>query len=281
MFSRSSYVLPYLFLQFHPEMRVFPTDPKWQACRGSEKKYRGYPCSVWMLLHSTTIFTHPIVNQSPATKSSFRTLPYGSKDALKIMSSFIEKFFSCIDCRKHYKVMSKDLEQKLKSDVEGIMWAWCAHNSVNSRLADDLSTDPAHPKVQFPTPNQCSECHQPSQEKRNFCTAFNLSHDKIWNDNAVLTFLCRVYSLHKADEGRCHLLSVKVDYARQPVIPDDAAKSISDVTLKSKKGFSLFSVVLVAVVVIVIFRRKQVVSMVTRNLPIRRLQSINKSSHIL
>ena len=44
-----------------------------------------------------------------------------------------------------------------KSD-EAAIWLWRAHNIVNKRLAGDMTEDPKHPKVQFPTRTQCPAC---------------------------------------------------------------------------------------------------------------------------
>ena len=41
---------------------------------------------------------------------------------------------------------------------EAVIWLWRAHNTVNERLAGDLTEDPKHPKVQFPTRRQCDTC---------------------------------------------------------------------------------------------------------------------------
>ena len=38
------------------------------------------------------------------------------------------------------------------------LWLWKAHNIVNKRLAGDATEDPQHPKVQFPTQQQCRAC---------------------------------------------------------------------------------------------------------------------------
>ena len=39
---------------------------------------------------------------------------------------------------------------QVESYDDAILWLWERHNRVNARLASDRSTDPEHPKIQFP-----------------------------------------------------------------------------------------------------------------------------------
>jgi len=41
---------------------------------------------------------------------------------------------------------------------EAVLWLWEAHNVVNKRLKGDLTEDPVHPKIQFPSVTSCMTC---------------------------------------------------------------------------------------------------------------------------
>lgn len=42
---------------------------------------------------------------------------------------------------------------------QAAVWLWKAHNIVNKRLAGDDTEDPQHPKIQFPSKQQCMACY--------------------------------------------------------------------------------------------------------------------------
>ena len=41
---------------------------------------------------------------------------------------------------------------------EAVLWLWTVHNRVNKRLQSDITTDPEHPKIQFPAAGMCQAC---------------------------------------------------------------------------------------------------------------------------
>ncbi|XP_076343311.1 sulfhydryl oxidase 1-like isoform X2 [Tachypleus tridentatus] len=145
-----------------------PVMREWQACRGSKPHFRGYPCGVWMLFHTLTVQALNKFNKGGADN------PH---EVLFAMRDYVQNFFTCRYCAKHFKKMAATLQTNLVYPNDTVLWLWRAHNTVNDRLAGDTSEDPKHPKVQFPTIQLCSDCHTKTT----------------WNITAVLTYLMKFY----------------------------------------------------------------------------------------
>lgn len=73
------------------------------------------------------------------------------------------------------------MHEKTYSNREAVLFLWRVHNRVNLRLAGDKSEDPAHPKVPFPTVEQCTQCRTVSSPDQ-------------WHEAGVLEFLVDAYS---------------------------------------------------------------------------------------
>lgn len=71
------------------------------------------------------------------------------------------------------------------------------HNSVNKRLANDESTDPIHPKIQFPSQQQCPKCYLADVDVKNL-----KEHESPWVINEVLLFLSSFYSKYQIEGVR-------------------------------------------------------------------------------
>ena len=176
-------------------------------------------------MHTLTIFTHPIVNQLPRSKPGHRSLPYGSREALQISADFVQNFFTCVSCREHFTAMAANLDGHIKNDIDGVMWLWCAHNSVNRRLFGDASEDPRFPKVQFPPPEQCPACYWTSargQDAGTRCHDFELEDKEQevlqWRENEVAVHLCSVYGHSHISHDKCTLLGTAADVGRRPMV---------------------------------------------------------------
>lgn len=171
-------------------MAVLPVEPHWVSCAGSEPKYRGYPCGLWMLLHTVTVHCFPLVhyNNKKVIRPQYRAWSIDSVGALRMARDYVVNFFTCEHCRQHFSQMSMDLEANVTDDVSAILWLWSAHNTVNKRLANDISTDPTHPKVQFPDQQLCKEC-----------SILSDNHTITWNYTAVLFYLFDFYGMGKTD----------------------------------------------------------------------------------
>jgi len=175
------------------------TDPKktWHQCRGSTVKFtamRGYTCGLWTLFHSI---------MAGATAATENTQYILGRLALEAIIGYIIYFFGCKTCVDHF---GKELESsaatfpvptshELPDEAERPVgmpgdahWTlWAIHNKVNRRLAHEAaeSTDPLHPKVTFPTVEQCGTCRT-GQES-------DLANPKAWDRGQVLGLLSKVY----------------------------------------------------------------------------------------
>lgn len=66
-------------------------ESSWIGCVGSSPQFGGYPCGLWSLFHTLT------VNHAEEG--------HGNEDpkiVLKAMSGFVEHFFGCRDCARHF-----------------------------------------------------------------------------------------------------------------------------------------------------------------------------------
>lgn len=148
----------------------FPTDQNWQHCLGSDPRYRGYTCGVWMTFHVLTV------------NAFFDDGFQPNFDPLKILQSFkgyIENFFSCTECAKHFvQMVTKDFpmakEANKSSDV--VLYLWRAHNIVNKRLKGDETEDPQMPKRQFPAHFLCSQCKNGENDWRQTAVLHYMTH---------------------------------------------------------------------------------------------------------
>eukprot|EP00121_Abeoforma_whisleri_P001144 Awhi_evm1s1016 len=78
---------------------------------------------------------------------------------------------------------------KAYSQDESILYLWKSHNEVNQRLMNDITADPDHPKIQFPSKALCLNCR--SVQKLHDET---LANNWSWDEEVVLTFLKSYYN---------------------------------------------------------------------------------------
>lgn len=129
---------------------VLPDHQDWIGCRGSDLKYRGYPCGLWTTFHVLTVNAVLQDGNSPS---------FNPKETLQAIHGYVKHFFSCKYCSKHFQAMyAEDAETFVNVADDGILWLWRGHNKVNKRLKGDASEDPQHPKVQFPSKSACPTC---------------------------------------------------------------------------------------------------------------------------
>ena len=94
--------------------------------------------------------------------------------------------------------MSKDLQKEVQNHEDAILWLWSRHNRVNARLEKDISSDPLHPKVQFPPKSTCEKCHKPINIKDTLVfTSTAGEHSTKWSRKFILEFLKDHYSLNR------------------------------------------------------------------------------------
>ena len=86
--------------------------------------------------------------------------------------------------------MAKTIRTEVTSHDDAILWLWKSHNRVNARLRKDASTDPVHPKLQFPPPVMCEECRSTTNADNTLDTDPGFDVEKTsWNKRVVLEFL--------------------------------------------------------------------------------------------
>ncbi|NXI42895.1 QSOX1 oxidase, partial [Galbula dea] len=148
----------------HPAM--LPTNVTWVGCQGSERHFRGYPCGLWILFH--------LLTSQAAQSGPDKELPL---EVLNTMRCYIRNFFGCQECAEHFEAMAAESMDQVASRDEAVLWLWSHHNSVNARLAGGDTEDPKFPKLQWPPPDMCPQCHKEEQGMH------------AWEEPAVLTFL--------------------------------------------------------------------------------------------
>lgn len=154
---------------------VFLNDIDYVKCKGSQPMFRGYSCGLWTLFHTLTI--------NAASKPGNE----GPK-VLKAMHGYVKHFFGCTECSEHFQAMAaRNRIFDVKENDKAVLWLWISHNEVNLRLAGDVTEDPQHPKIQFPSTVRCPECR--------------LSRGA-WNLPAVFEYLQRVYSANNIQSSR-------------------------------------------------------------------------------
>ncbi|XP_018678201.2 sulfhydryl oxidase 1 isoform X1 [Musa acuminata AAA Group] len=162
-------------------------------CRGSKNDTRGFSCGLWVLFHSLSVRVGDGESQSVFTA----------------ICDFIQNFFVCDDCRRHFHEMSTSVSLPFNTTRNLSMWLWRAHNKVNERLNKEekaLGTgDPRFPKIIWPPKQLCRSCYVSSSRKRR-------SNMKIyWNEDEVYKFLVRYYGRTLASSHNDATLSSKYD----------------------------------------------------------------------
>jgi len=119
----------------------------WVGCKGSAPKFGGYPCGLWQLWHTLTL-AQGEEEEDPRV-------------VLRAMVAYVRHFFSCRECSEHFLSMVHNgtaIEEEVSSATEAVLFLWAAHNAVNLRLANDVSSDPVFPKLRFPSEDFCPAC---------------------------------------------------------------------------------------------------------------------------
>lgn len=162
------------------KMRVsdgyIPDTTNWKHCLGSRDYYRGYPCGLWILFHTMTVYEY----KNKFKKGNIHMM--NNHEVILSMRSYIREFFACKECTDHFTKMSANIENELNRPESSVIWLWKSHNNVNNRLKGVASEDPMHPKVEFPTKTMCQECYQWNGE---------------YDEEVVLDFLLEYYSNFK------------------------------------------------------------------------------------
>lgn len=154
-----------------------PEKIAWTGCRGSEPRYRGYPCGMWTLFHTLTANAYIVGKNSPK---------FLYAEVLNAVTDYMKHFFGCQICSKHFLKMAD--KRQISSATDQVLWLWSAHNQANQRLHGDQSEDPLHPKIVFPSSRACPKCRKGSDKK---------GDNPVWDDTEVLEFIIKMYSKEK------------------------------------------------------------------------------------
>ncbi|KAL0799597.1 hypothetical protein Bca101_054772 [Brassica carinata] len=132
-------------------------------CRGSKNETRGFSCGLWILMHSLSV----------------RIEDGESQFAFTAICDFINDFFMCDECRRHFHDMCLSVKTPFKKARDVVLWLWSTHNKVNERLKkdeDSLGTgDPKFPKMIWPPKQLCPSCYLTSTGKN-----IDWDHDQVY-----------------------------------------------------------------------------------------------------
>lgn len=153
------------------EMFLHPyvTKLNWIGCEGSQQMYRRYPCGLWTLFHTLTV--------QAANKNSN---VFNGVSVLETIAGYVKHFFGCTECSEHFIQMTTSIKNNVSSLDDAVLWLWSAHNKVNQRLKGDVTEDPEHPKLIFPSKLNCETCRMNGTDE--------------WNNTEVLMYLKKKYS---------------------------------------------------------------------------------------
>ena len=198
------------------------TYERWIGCAGSTYQYGNYPCGLWMMWHAMTVNQAALLSKSDDPKA-----------VLKAMEGFVEHFFGCQECTRHFLEMSengKAIEQEVKNADDAILWLWKAHNVVNTRLSGDISDDSAYPKEQFPNRQHCSHCYKNRVAGSDSWQEFRIK--------SVLRFLQEMYAMDNFDSNGMGLMDQSehgqlLALADSHIDADNASTGFSSVFIKT------------------------------------------------
>lgn len=202
-----------------PEMKPY------KGCAGSSPRYRGYPCSLWTMFHTLTVAEY--LKRSKSTTNQLRSDDESEGDhaVLPAMKDFIINFFGCTECAQNFAKESEKMEESLIRPNSSVLWLWRTHNSVNKRLAGDLSEDPAHPKVQYPPRKICPLCYKAGSST-------------IYSETEILKFLLDRY---QADSIVVDSTQLRIDKFAKPLTAFPSSASSSSKVLSMNMTSAYYS----------------------------------------
>jgi len=108
---------------------------------------------------------------------------YSPAEVITAIRGYVEHFLGCRECAVNFgrgaaQLLDGPHSARYLTEHDGaVIWLWMSHNRANLHLRGDITEDPHHPKVQFPVPESCRECHLGTS----------------WNETAVLQYLVEYY----------------------------------------------------------------------------------------
>ena len=175
-------------------------EPHWDTCLGTQEGTRGYTCGVWLLLHALAA---RVGADADGVELTGDAATYAGERWMAAVEGWITRFFPCDECRSHFLEMIDDDGESVQGASDALLWSWRAHNRVNERLAvarrngeEDGSSDPEHPKRQWPTTKDCASCHVASGLLSGGSGGDDDEDDDddpSWDEEETLAFLSRYY----------------------------------------------------------------------------------------
>mmetsp|Transcript_55 Transcript_55/g.144 ORF Transcript_55/g.144 Transcript_55/m.144 type:complete len:713 (-) Transcript_55:410-2548(-) len=135
--------------------RQSPSQREWSAsCQNQRLKTTGFSCGFWKLLHVVTIGVaeqHGGTNLVNSGMMPRHTVVFSPALAADTIRNYIDHFFTCRPCRKHFLATYDDVEKnrrkkRLVDDAyshkpsdwkELSLWLWEVHNDVALHLEDE------------------------------------------------------------------------------------------------------------------------------------------------
>ena len=77
-----------------------------------------------------------------------------AKDVLIAIRGYVKHFFGCRECSTNFMQSAVHIEDRVRTADDAVLFLWRSHNKANKNLRGDLTEDPEHPKVQFPSIEQ-------------------------------------------------------------------------------------------------------------------------------
>uniref|UniRef100_UPI00358FBB25 sulfhydryl oxidase 1-like n=1 Tax=Myxine glutinosa TaxID=7769 RepID=UPI00358FBB25 len=131
-----------------------PNNTSWVGCQGSAPMFRGYLCALWTLFHVLTV-QEAIIKQHAAAGNKI-----GTVEAVGAIRSYIHHFMGCTHCVWNFELANSGSEWWPTNPNEAVLWLWMIHNAINARAAGSRDEDPGFPKMLWPPPILCSDCHE-------------------------------------------------------------------------------------------------------------------------
>jgi thiol-disulfide isomerase/thioredoxin len=172
--------------------RGTPHSIEWRTCRGSQPKYRGFDCGLWLLYHA-------IVSSSAHPSA-----------ALVDVRNYIDSFFFCSYCRLDFMSEPFRIQRGDHDGTAAVLWLWRVHNRINKRLEMTPVTDPRVPKVLFPTREDCPKCYLDTAEAAAAVLGKspNGGGPNVFDEEAVVQYLNARYSHRDAGDSLAFLYAI-------------------------------------------------------------------------
>lgn len=132
------------------QVRMKYSKENWISCLESDRKHKGYTCSLWLLFHALTVGEY--ITAAPVQVHP--TL------VLYTMRDYITKFLGCTVCSSNFKKETSSLDASITSRNSSVLWLWKTHNLINRRLNNEKHEGKkALRDVIFPSTQKCPQCY--------------------------------------------------------------------------------------------------------------------------